>query len=319
MADPTSVDLKSHGLKEYVGKGENEKAALEYMSRKKIRVLVMNEGLDTQALSSNLLNEKGIDYVSPLYYDASKKEDDIKDIFGYLITDNKIRIKPNDEKALNALLTLTPLTNGRDVGADIKVFELGKEVNKRYDIMKLVDYLNRSGSIKFATPSFVDLSYFRTESPVVIAAEKVAAEKAAAEKAAAEKAAAEKAAAEKAAAEKAAAEKAAAEKAAAEKAAAEAVASERNVADYSLTKDSPSNEFRVLSLETPRMQGEDVKAVQQALMDVGFPVQVDGIYGETTSKAVRKFQKAHDVGYVDGVVRLTTHRTLFEVRDQLRK
>jgi chitosanase len=48
---------------------------------------------------------------------------------------------------------------------------------------------------------------------------------------------------------------------------------------------------RVLFLSKPQMRGDDVKRLQKAL---GFPEKdVDGVFGNNTDEAVRKFQKGH--------------------------
>jgi YD repeat-containing protein len=50
---------------------------------------------------------------------------------------------------------------------------------------------------------------------------------------------------------------------------------------------------RTLLVTNPRMSGDDVTALQQALVDQGYDVgEVDGIYGPMTEAAVRVFQEA---------------------------
>jgi len=52
----------------------------------------------------------------------------------------------------------------------------------------------------------------------------------------------------------------------------------------------------------PYMRGDDVLAVQEALVAKGYdPGEIDGIYGPQTEDAVRKFQKDHGLE-VDGIV-----------------
>jgi peptidoglycan hydrolase-like protein with peptidoglycan-binding domain len=60
---------------------------------------------------------------------------------------------------------------------------------------------------------------------------------------------------------------------------------------------------RALSLQEPRLQGEDVRAVQQRLLDLGYTQVglVDGIFGPQTEAAVRAFQHTNRL-QVDGVV-----------------
>jgi len=59
--------------------------------------------------------------------------------------------------------------------------------------------------------------------------------------------------------------------------------------------------FRVLRLSRPFMQGEDVRLVQQALVNAGFPVEVDGIYGPGTQTVIRLFQTRQGL-VADGIV-----------------
>jgi hypothetical protein len=48
-------------------------------------------------------------------------------------------------------------------------------------------------------------------------------------------------------------------------------------------------------------RGEEVKRIQQALKDAGFDIVVDGIFGERTEDAVRRFQEINGLD-VDGIV-----------------
>lgn len=80
---------------------------------------------------------------------------------------------------------------------------------------------------------------------------------------------------------------------------------------------SPSEGFdsgvarRVLRLISPLMQGGDVSRVQMKLRDLGLLGEndVDGIYGETTVAAVRRFQKTRGLT-ADGVVGDGTYKKL---------
>lgn len=58
---------------------------------------------------------------------------------------------------------------------------------------------------------------------------------------------------------------------------------------------------RVLYLTTPFQQGLDVKSVQQALVQAGVTVTVDGVFGPGTQQAVKQFQLSAGLN-VDGVV-----------------
>jgi peptidoglycan hydrolase-like protein with peptidoglycan-binding domain/GH24 family phage-related lysozyme (muramidase) len=58
---------------------------------------------------------------------------------------------------------------------------------------------------------------------------------------------------------------------------------------------------RILFLSTPFLVGDDVRAVQRALLRSGYPVAVDGIFGPGTERAVRQFQASRGL-VADGVV-----------------
>jgi chitosanase len=66
---------------------------------------------------------------------------------------------------------------------------------------------------------------------------------------------------------------------------------------------------RLLKLTTPHLQGEDVRALQQALMNAGITVGVDGDFGKQTQAAVEKFQHDHGLT-VDGIVGAATRSAL---------
>ncbi len=67
---------------------------------------------------------------------------------------------------------------------------------------------------------------------------------------------------------------------------------------------------RILKLKHPYMRGDDVKALQEALRHCGYnPGQTDGIFGEKTKRAVKRFQKDHDLK-VDGIAGEKTQSAL---------
>ena len=77
---------------------------------------------------------------------------------------------------------------------------------------------------------------------------------------------------------------------------------------------SPADGFarvRLLKLITPQMEGEDVRKVQQALVQEGLleAQQVNGIYNEATKLAVEIFQKRVGLG-IDGKVGPQTRKAL---------
>ena len=56
-------------------------------------------------------------------------------------------------------------------------------------------------------------------------------------------------------------------------------------------------------------QGDEVRAIQQKLNDLGYGLKVDGIYGAATKKAVRSFQKANGLT-ADGIAGSKTLKAL---------
>lgn len=72
---------------------------------------------------------------------------------------------------------------------------------------------------------------------------------------------------------------------------------------------SDADEMRLLRLRTPFLQGDDVRAVQQALADAGIALSVDGIFGPATESAVREWQRQQGL-QVDGIVGPATRASL---------
>jgi len=72
---------------------------------------------------------------------------------------------------------------------------------------------------------------------------------------------------------------------------------------------SAEDDERVLRLAEPHMTGDDVRAVQQALVDAGHPTAVDGDYGPNTRDAVRAFQQAQGLT-ADGIAGPATRAAL---------
>jgi len=66
---------------------------------------------------------------------------------------------------------------------------------------------------------------------------------------------------------------------------------------------------RLLRLTAPPMTGDDVRALQQALLATGANLVVDGAFGPDTDTAVRQFQQRQAVG-TDGIVGAATRSAL---------
>lgn len=66
---------------------------------------------------------------------------------------------------------------------------------------------------------------------------------------------------------------------------------------------------RVLKLRDPRMEGDDVRAIQRALADAGIAAEPDGVFGPATDAAVRGYQEREGL-LADGIVGPATRSAL---------
>jgi peptidoglycan hydrolase-like protein with peptidoglycan-binding domain len=66
---------------------------------------------------------------------------------------------------------------------------------------------------------------------------------------------------------------------------------------------------RLLRLEEPHLEGDDVRALQAALVTVGIAGEVDGVFSEATDLAVRQFQEQRGLE-VDGIAGPATRAAL---------
>lgn len=71
----------------------------------------------------------------------------------------------------------------------------------------------------------------------------------------------------------------------------------------------PPAVIRVLRLNNPLTQGDDVRAVQQAIARAGFALVADGVFGPATDRAVRQFQASRGL-VADGIVGSRTRASL---------
>ena len=70
-----------------------------------------------------------------------------------------------------------------------------------------------------------------------------------------------------------------------------------------------SNTNRLIRLQSPYMRGDDVRAVQEALAKAGFSVDVDGVFGPGSEKAVKAVQSNNSLT-ADGIVGNDTRKAL---------
>lgn len=66
---------------------------------------------------------------------------------------------------------------------------------------------------------------------------------------------------------------------------------------------------RLLSLKETYMRGDDIEELQRVLAESGFSMEVDGIFGPATDKAVRAFQESRGLA-TDGIVGEATRSAL---------
>lgn len=70
------------------------------------------------------------------------------------------------------------------------------------------------------------------------------------------------------------------------------------------------NRTRILDLTEPQMQGRDVRKLQAALIQRGYEIDSDGIFGGLTQWAVEKFQASVSLP-VSGIADVATQRVLY--------
>ncbi|MEM9771071.1 MAG: glycoside hydrolase family protein [Cyanobacteria bacterium P01_D01_bin.73] len=70
-----------------------------------------------------------------------------------------------------------------------------------------------------------------------------------------------------------------------------------------------SDNARLLRLQSPYMRGEDVRTLQLALVKAGIDIDVDGVFGRGSDKAVKAFQNQKGLG-ADGIVGPNTRKNL---------
>jgi hypothetical protein len=66
---------------------------------------------------------------------------------------------------------------------------------------------------------------------------------------------------------------------------------------------------RVLRLQQPAMQGPDVRALQEKLIDEGFAVIADGVFGQQTRDALTAYQRRNGLPQ-DGIAGPSTRANL---------
>lgn len=84
--------------------------------------------------------------------------------------------------------------------------------------------------------------------------------------------------------------------------AAEGMANASGGADSSKPTAAKVTLSRLLKLTSPNMRGSDVRGVQELLRATGAKIEVDGIFGPNTERAVRRYQNAKGGLAVDGIV-----------------
>lgn len=91
-----------------------------------------------------------------------------------------------------------------------------------------------------------------------------------------------------------------------------------DAANGSSTSSSDGTKYtRLLKKTSPLMKGNDVKYIQELLIDLGYSVgntKADGQYGDNTVSAVKSFQKDHKLT-VDGIVGPDTWNAIVKAHD----
>ncbi len=87
------------------------------------------------------------------------------------------------------------------------------------------------------------------------------------------------------------------------------VAASSSDAELTQPQNSGVSGQRLLQLTEPLMQGEDVKAIQNALIQKGFNLTADGLFGPSTDEAVMAFQRSQGLTD-DGIVGQQTRQAL---------
>ena len=70
-------------------------------------------------------------------------------------------------------------------------------------------------------------------------------------------------------------------------------------------------EWREIQMETPFMQGDDVKLLQGAMVRAGIPVTADGFFGPASAAAVKAYQTANQLP-ITGVIDEATRSALLK-------
>lgn len=78
---------------------------------------------------------------------------------------------------------------------------------------------------------------------------------------------------------------------------------------------SNTQKSNTLKLTAPYLSGERIKALQYNLLDLGFKISTDGVFGPSTEVAVRAFQKAYKLS-TDGIAGAITLEKIKQVKQQ---